>query len=410
MKIEVLCQQPLLEIASCACHTDRQIMLHFIEPRMSNGLVAFLKLVYPLYAIAMYRKLEIRLQPEVKETFKRLRPETVIICPNHSSLQDPDVLFGIARLVGENFYFLTARELFGSNDSQRQKFLQKVGCFSIERGEPDMQAVRAVHKLLLSLKKKLVIFPEGEVSHQNDYLMSLGNGAERIALNALREAQKRNPQHKIYILPLSLKYSYSKDQTRFISALINKLERELKIENKKNVSSDKRINQCFYKLICVDPDSTDLDSALFLFREKAINDAALFLGIELSGDLDQLSKLHLLRNKLAELRWGAGGDHVTKETRHHFHQLKLSTELIGVGNHTFDHKLTQEEAAELLNVLEFELCKGQSLPFPDIVKIGAAPEIEVNKYFNLFEKDKEKAVSSLRHKLTDSLNECHRSL
>lgn len=393
-----------MKLASVILATE---MLEFIEPKMSNGLIAFLKLVYPLYVFGRYGKLELNLQPEVKEAFKRLCSETVIVCPNHSSIQDPDVLFGIARIVGENFYFLTARELFGSNQSQRQKFLQRVGCFSIERGEPDMQAVRAVHKLLLSLHKKLVIFPEGEVSHQNDYLMSLGNGAERIALTAIREAHKRNPQHKIFILPLSLKYSYSKDQSSLILILIKKLESNLKIENDKETSVDKRIKRCFYKLIDASIEKADLDSALFIFREKAIDDAANFLGVDLCEDLDQLSKLHLLRNKLAELRWGAGGDHITKETRDKFHRLKLATELIGIGNHTFDHKLKQEEVAELLNILELELCKGQSLPFPDIVKVGVAPEIEVNGYFDLFEKNKEKAVSSLRHKLTESLNQSH---
>lgn len=388
-------------------------MLDFIEPNSSKPMVHLVKFLWPFYVFGKYGRLKIELLPGVNEAFNRLHSKTVVICPNHSSSQDPDVLFGISRLVKENFQYLAAREIFGSSHGGKCWCLQKLGCFSIERGEADIHAVKAVHEVLLQDKAKLVIFPEGEVSHQNDHLMHLGNGAERIALNSLREAKKRGLNHQVYILPLSLHYEFSKDISVHINKALDQIEKALGISGGANNRWRTRIKNCLIALLASRlgySDNNDLEQKLADYREKTILEASSFLKLELPDNLDQLSKLHLLKNRIAEIRWGQGKDYFSQENKIQFFKLRMATELYGIGEHSFTHELSKEEAAELLYVIEYEIFHKHSIKNPDMVKVSVAPEIEVGQYLILFEKNRETAVQSLRRNLKQSLEECHKKM
>ena len=68
---------------------------------------------------------------------------------------------------------------------------------------PDMRAFKATRHLLLSAPNKIVIFPEGEVSHQNDFLLEFENGPEHIGLSAMEEMKSMNANGSIYMLTLT---------------------------------------------------------------------------------------------------------------------------------------------------------------------------------------------------------------
>ena len=87
-------------------------MLDFIEPKPSNLLISITQVIFPIYIKARYGQLDIKVAQDVMQAFQTLKGKSTIICPNHSAAKDSDVLFGISAIVGEQFRFLTAREIY----------------------------------------------------------------------------------------------------------------------------------------------------------------------------------------------------------------------------------------------------------------------------------------------------------
>ncbi len=395
-------------------------MLDFVEPKASPLLISLIKFGWPGYVKVKYGKLQIQFSKEVQETFNQLKEKLVIICPNHAAQEDTDVIFGVSRLAGQRFSFLTARELFGRPHSLRQKFLQMLGCYSIERGVADVQAFKATRNLLLS-GQKVVIFPEGEVSHQNDFLTELEKGVEHIALVTLDELKKTRSHHSIYFLPLALHYRYSNDIRETINAVLSKIECRLGQTINKDESFVARLKNAYYMMLdaleeahCMPKFEVSLNDRLFATREQLIQENELFLQVVLRKDLSQLCRIHILRNKLVEMRWRRDGygkklkgknESITDTAKIYYQQLKLATNLVALGEHSFDHDLTQEEAVELIKVLELAVCKTISLESPDIVLIGTAKAIDVNEYYLIYKTDKNQGIEVLKNELAIRLKE-----
>src|SRR6185295_10298825 len=110
-----------------------------------------------------------------------------IICPNHPSHSDPESMFAFSAITGEDFNFLAAREIFDYNNGWNGWVIQHLGVYSVVRGACDRESFKTTKSLLVSGKKKLVIFPEGEISNQNDTLMTLESGVAQMGFWALDE-------------------------------------------------------------------------------------------------------------------------------------------------------------------------------------------------------------------------------
>ena len=71
---------------------------------------------------------------------------------------------------------------------------------------------------------KIVIFPEGEISHQNEFLSDFENGSELIALSALEELKRLKLSRSIFIVPLALQYKYAHDISPDLEAALEQVE------------------------------------------------------------------------------------------------------------------------------------------------------------------------------------------
>lgn len=383
-------------------------MLDFVKPRTSYPLITFVKILWPFYVLFKYGHLRMELSCEVDDTFKRLRRKTVVICPNHSHKLDPDVMFGLSRLVRQNFNFLAAREIFGSYRSRKYRWMQKLGCFSIERGAADIQSIKTIHEVLTGDENKLVIFPEGEVSHQNDYLMNLEDGVERMALTACKDLKREDPSKTLYILPVILKYRFSKNIWTDLLDTLLRVETHLEIKSAPEASVSTRIRNCLLKGLDrletrhnVTKRANDLEERLSNLRERLIEISKEYLKIELSASLGQVSQLHILRNSFAFNQFADGSNlELTPQDREHYEELRLATHTVAIGEHSFKEDLTQENAAELINLLEEAIFGKISLRLPDIAEIGVAEEIDVADYLKEFETKKSKGVQALKIELS----------
>ena len=363
--------------------------------------------------------MHILVSKQVQEAFIKLKEQGTIICPNHPALPDPEIMFAFSTIVGEHFYFLTARELFGRKKSWQAKWYQKLGCYSVERGAADVNAFR-VTKLLLEEKKKIVIFPEGEISFQNDFLMPMENGPEHIALSALNEMREDGRTDHIVILPIVVKYWLNGDLRNQIRTALSKIESILAVDRVEKQSTRLRLAKCFDAAIShLEMDNkyhpvnkTNWDCRLRELRESIILQAERFAGIRFSVELPQSQRLHLLRNYFFQkklpneksLPQTKEESAAIKDAQHHYGQLLIATSLLAIGDHSFHDQMTQEEAVELINLLSRQTINRQLIKLPQTVMIEVSEVIDIEKYLVLYKDNKRNAVQMLKDELSRRLS------
>lgn len=143
----------------------------------------------------------------------------VLVTPNHSFHYDSYVLIEASHRVGTPFHFLTAWQVFAMSKWHEQKMLQWHGCFSINREAADLSAFKTAVEILKSKREPLVIFPEGDIYHNNDRVTPFRDGAAAIAMSAAKKAER-----PVVCIPCALKCFYLDDPTEQLEELMTRLE------------------------------------------------------------------------------------------------------------------------------------------------------------------------------------------
>jgi len=153
----------------------------------------------------------------------------VFVC-NHPTMEDGITLFVLSTRLGQLFHYIVAYESF---KGLMGWFIQRLGCYSIRRGLGDRASISQTLTLLKTPQCRLVIFPEGGCSYQNDTIMPFRSGAIQLPMSVLAQLAKKADSPKdvpdFYIVPLSLKYRYRQPMHRVIESTLARLETQLKI-------------------------------------------------------------------------------------------------------------------------------------------------------------------------------------
>jgi 1-acyl-sn-glycerol-3-phosphate acyltransferase len=137
------------------------------------------------------------------------------------------VLFLLSTRLGQLFHYIVAYEAF---KGLQGKFLQRIGAYSIRRGLGDRSSIVQTLKLLQEPASRLVIFPEGGCSYQNDTVMPFRSGAVELALKAMnRLVQHHKTVPNFYLVPVSLKYRYTSSMNSVIERTLSRLEEALNL-------------------------------------------------------------------------------------------------------------------------------------------------------------------------------------
>lgn len=158
---------------------------------------------------------------------RALEEARVVYVCNHPTMEDGMVIFGLAARVGQPWYYIVARESF---KGLQGKFLQWMGCYSIRRGLGDRASIAQTLSLLKEPQARVVIFPEGGCSYQNDTVMPFRSGAIQMPLQVISQLAKKEPNTDLYVVPISLKYRYTSPMTRIIEQTLQGLEQQLDLE------------------------------------------------------------------------------------------------------------------------------------------------------------------------------------
>lgn len=181
------------------------------------------------FALAWWKfQLRLRVSWEDVAKLRQLRGSRVILLPNHPTFNDPVVLFLLSAQAGEIFYYLSA---YGNFKGLTGKLLQRLGAYSIKRGVGDRTSIAYTLNLLTTKPDcQLVIFAEGGCSFQNDTVMAFRTGGVQLTMQAMARIVKQTGEiPNIYLLPVSLKYRYTRPMNAVIENSLTSLEQALGI-------------------------------------------------------------------------------------------------------------------------------------------------------------------------------------
>ena len=146
----------------------------------------------------------------------------VLVTPNHAGHGDCYLLLEALPQLKNDFYFMTAWQVFQLAGPASRLAYRHHGCFSIDRETSDLSAYREAVRVLAKTSCPLVVFPEGDVYHLAEHVMPPRDGAFTIAMAASRRSGR-----SIACVPCALKYEYVEDPTPELLPVMAAIERRL---------------------------------------------------------------------------------------------------------------------------------------------------------------------------------------
>ncbi|MBX9687566.1 MAG: 1-acyl-sn-glycerol-3-phosphate acyltransferase [Candidatus Obscuribacterales bacterium] len=396
-------------------------MLDFRPPRDNEFIIGLARIFRPLILGLKMEDAEVRVLGDGIKRLEELKGKHVMITPNHSHRHDPEVMFELSCQAGEEFNFIAAREVFDWNNGLNGWFLQRMGCYSVVRGAVDRESFKTTKRLLVEGKKKLVLFPEGEISRQNDVLLPLESGAAQLSFMALDELQKSKSNEAIYIVPVALKYTYKNDLTSQLNGLISEIEDKLGTNNRQESSLYKRVrlaSELVLKTLEAEYDlkaapDADLNQRIKALKSHILKTMADVLHVSLPETGSNLDWVRILRNTL--------DDHIyTDEDELPPYQRKIHEEksekikafyadldrvvrFIAIYDGYLSPPITQERLVNVIELLEAEVFGQAKIKGPRLVLISVGEAINLLDYYDEYKKNKKPVIEKLRSRLSEQL-------
>lgn len=153
----------------------------------------------------------------------------LVLVSNHADEMDPRICLDLARRCGKRFMIMCNREAFNEGFGLAGKALQSLGYFSVNRGAHDKPAKDYAVDLVKAGKDVLVMFPEGEIFYLNEVIQRFHAGAISIAMDAILEQRKSNPEWSAFLIPMAIKYHYPESIEDILSRRMTRMETRLSL-------------------------------------------------------------------------------------------------------------------------------------------------------------------------------------
>lgn len=247
----------------------------------------------------------------------------VFVC-NHPTMEDGISLFALSARLGELFHYVVAYESF---KGLMGWFIQRLGCYSIRRGLGDRASISQTLSLLKAPQCRLVIFPEGGCSYQNDTIMPFRPGAIQLPLSVLAQLAKKSSPEQVpdfYLVPLSLKYRYRQPMQRVIESTLARLEAALNLslqpaEKAAQLDDYDRLRQIAHEVIVKIEAEAQLpheetlswNKRIDRLRQVFMQKCEAALSIEPSLNLPARERVYRVQALLEEAEMAGGTDYAT---------------------------------------------------------------------------------------------------
>lgn len=392
--------------------------------RISTALVPLAKALLPIYFYFRHPEMKIRIVGNGLEKLTDLQDARVIICPNHTRNEDADIMFALSKMCGQDFYFLTAQEvIFGGGILQR--LLQYVGCLPVSRGRSNVEVLENAQNLMLFKGRKMVVFPEGEISHLNDIQLPFKVGAFRIAMSTVCELRDRDNCDPVYILPLAIKYTFVADIQKSLTARISRLEARLELTpgSRSGLSLLRRICKISEILLSkvereyqLEPEKEDtVYSRITTVKMSILALTASRLDVPVPQETSILEQAHQLQaeyfEQLLALQESAhllsAEELIAKEKRLAAAEqdLKKVVNFVGVADSYLEGRCSQERYAEIVSLLEEELFGCAKSKDRQLILIDVGEPIDVAQYYDEYKIDDYGVIEMMKGKAAELISD-----
>lgn len=361
------------------------------------------------------------------ERFLKVSKKRGMVCPNHSNRIDPVVMFAFSMMVKEDFNYVAAREVFDWDYGFNGWLLQHLGAYSVVRGAADRESFKTTRKVLAEGKKKLVLFPEGEISRQNDTLMALESGAAQLTFWGVEELAKMSGQNNgqlepLYLIPVALKYTYATDVRPALRKTLSALENQLSIKAESSefyprlrAIAAKLLNTMEKEYGIKSPADASTNERVQALRSRILTSVAAQLHITLPANAKPLECVRILRNAMDDFVYV---DEVPKsEYGRKIHDEKASivkgfyrdldriVNFIVIYEGYFTEQNTQERFTDVIERLESEIIGGDpSNKGPRRVLLDVGESIDMSARYADYKKDKKGVLSKVTEEVSRQIS------
>jgi hypothetical protein len=204
----------------------------FIPPAFDLPVALTLDFTFPILSKFLFNLDGVDISREDQKALRELKNKRLLYLSNHPSDVEPAIAYYVANEIGARFHFMASRNIFNWGFGLVGELIKRVGAFSILSGSADREAIKTARKILSNPDGKLVMYPEGMMSGENDSLVSFMPGVAQLAFWGLEDALKKDPSSQLLIQPSFVKYkiSGSKDSIlKQVEESLQRIERKLKI-------------------------------------------------------------------------------------------------------------------------------------------------------------------------------------
>lgn len=206
----------------------KDLPYRFVPPKPSPVLISLAQLVIGKIALPGKRHLISDLEIRGEDTFRQScgKDAHLLLLPNHSTHSDPEVMSEVTRRLGIRPSFMAAYDVFARGRVQAW-IMQRTGAFSVDREGSDRKSMKCATNVLVEGRYPLIVFPEGNVYFCNDQVAPFAEGSSYIAMSAQKKLGMNNP---VYVVPVSMKFTYLEDVRDHLRSSIRKIARRFETE------------------------------------------------------------------------------------------------------------------------------------------------------------------------------------
>jgi hypothetical protein len=279
-------------------------MPNFIAPEFSYPLAWGIDFSFPVITKFLFQLEEIEISEHDRKMIQSYAEDRLVYFSNHPSTVEPAIAYHVATIMGSRFKYMASRNVFEWGNGFVGEFIKRLGAFSVLSGGADKDSIKMARSILSEPGGKLVIYPEGMTSGENDNLVSFLPGTAQIAFWGYEDAKKKDPKAELFFLPSFVKYIVKGTQSSLrydIESSLKKIESKLEI-----VPQTKSVLRRFLTIGRVilewaeleyrvpSKEGEDYNYRIGKARHAVLERASQCLKIKLPSSMDSISKIREL--------------------------------------------------------------------------------------------------------------------
>lgn len=204
----------------------------FIAPRFEFPVALGLDLGFPILTKLLFNLDGVVISKEDELRLKETKGKRVVYLLNQPTEMESIVAYQVANSIGTRFHYMASRSIFNWGFGIVGELIKRVGAFSVLHGSSNRKMIRTTKQILSEKDGKLVMYPEGIMSGENDNLVSFLPSTAQLIYWGLEEAKKKDPHAELFLQPTFVKYKITGTRDSILNDIetsLSRIERKLKL-------------------------------------------------------------------------------------------------------------------------------------------------------------------------------------